>query len=352
MTGHFLKRSCIWLGLLAGLSALDACGSGDDGPMFTDSDGGGSGGSTPSLDPDASASGSGGRSAAGSGGEESGGSGGRAGGGGDAGTPPVGEGGPGGVGPEAGAGGTGMGGTGGLDAGGEACVNSLDCAMNPGGRTICDTAAGQCVECLSPTDCMGTADCTDHTCVPYAPCVSSTDCASNPDGKTTCDTTAERCVECVGDTDCMMGEVCVDQTCRTGCDSDNDCTPQGLLCFQSGGFCVQCLREQDCGPAESCVRGTCASDEPPPPDGGLPRMCQDGALNGDETDVDCGGTTCPTCAGGQACVADDDCASGTCRQNVCEAAACVPNMCPQCFPSTRCCTAAGACGCSVLLGCI
>ena len=39
--------------------------------------------------------------------------------------------------------------------------------------------------------------------------------------------------------------------------------------------------------------------------------CSDGVHNGDESDVDCGGS-CGTCADGRACRSNDDCASGTC----------------------------------------
>jgi hypothetical protein len=249
-----------------------------------------------------------------------------------------------------------MGGAGGMavDAGTgtQRCVNSLDCAMNTDGRTICDTPGGQCVECLLATDCDGTADCVNRACVPYAPCVSSVDCASNPDGKTICDTGVERCVECLTDPDCMMGELCVERTCRPGCDSDNDCTPLGLLCYQTGGYCVQCLREQDCEPNEDCVLGSCTPAPPTPGDGGLAPGCQDGVQNGSETDVDCGGPSCRPCAEGETCTVDDDCQSGTCTSGACEAPACTPMTCPSCFPYTRCCNAMGACSCNIGLGCL
>ena len=40
--------------------------------------------------------------------------------------------------------------------------------------------------------------------------------------------------------------------------------------------------------------------------------CQNGVRDGAETDVDCGGGTCPPCATGKACLVDADCASGGC----------------------------------------
>ncbi len=46
--------------------------------------------------------------------------------------------------------------------------------------------------------------------------------------------------------------------------------------------------------------------------------CTDGAADGDETDVDCGGPTCTArCAAGKACSTGGDCASGTCTTFIC-----------------------------------
>ncbi len=45
--------------------------------------------------------------------------------------------------------------------------------------------------------------------------------------------------------------------------------------------------------------------------------CSDGVKNTDETDIDCGGTLCPPCANGQACVVRADCSSAACIANTC-----------------------------------
>jgi hypothetical protein len=44
--------------------------------------------------------------------------------------------------------------------------------------------------------------------------------------------------------------------------------------------------------------------------------CTDGLKNGDESDVDCGGS-CPRCANSRTCRRDDDCVSGFCSSGVC-----------------------------------
>ena len=50
--------------------------------------------------------------------------------------------------------------------------------------------------------------------------------------------------------------------------------------------------------------------------------CSDGTKNNEETDVDCGGTTCAPCELAKACAKADDCASGFCADDVCCNAAC------------------------------
>ena len=54
-----------------------------------------------------------------------------------------------------------------------------------------------------------------------------------------------------------------------------------------------------------------------------PPSCSNGFLDGQETDLDCGGPQCGPCALGQACVNPDDCVTGVCTESVCaEAASC------------------------------
>lgn len=45
--------------------------------------------------------------------------------------------------------------------------------------------------------------------------------------------------------------------------------------------------------------------------------CEDGVLNGNESDKDCGGGQCPTCELGKKCRAGQDCKSGHCQDGVC-----------------------------------
>jgi hypothetical protein len=52
----------------------------------------------------------------------------------------------------------------------------------------------------------------------------------------------------------------------------------------------------------------------------------DGVKNGNETGIDCGGGTCPTCAAAQGCKVDSDCASGVCKTSVCQSPTCTDGV--------------------------
>lgn len=82
---------------------------------------------------------------------------------------------------------------------------------------------------------------------------------------------------------------------RDGDETDVDC----------GGSCQPCAAAKQCSRAEDCQSNAC--------DAGSCRAatCSDGVRDGYESDVDCGGS-CGKCAPGAACAADWDCASDNC----------------------------------------
>jgi hypothetical protein len=98
------------------------------------------------------------------------------------------------------------------------------------------------------------------------------------------------------------------------------CTPDcaGKACGPDGckGSCAPGCAE----PAEVCTaQGQC-----------VPASCTDGVRNGDETDIDCGGS-CPPCTSGQACSVHADCeppaiCGGGGTPGVC-GATCTPRTC-------------------------
>lgn len=85
---------------------------------------------------------------------------------------------------------------------------------------------------------------------------------------------------------------------KNGDETDVDCGGSASARCEEG---KQCKVGSDCTTG-SCMAGRCAA---PAPD--------DGAKNGDETDVDCGGAKAPKCAEGKGCKVHGDCASDACN---------------------------------------
>ncbi|MBW2524379.1 MAG: hypothetical protein JRI23_09400, partial [Deltaproteobacteria bacterium] len=104
------------------------------------------------------------------------------------------------------------------------------------------------------------------------------------------------------DTTCAT-RTCENRTCgvdyaaaRTACTEDG-----GAYCDGQGN-CVECTESTDCAQWYECnADGAC-----------VPGPCANGTLDGDETDVDCGGGTCPACPNGDECDDPSDCTSRFC----------------------------------------
>lgn len=124
-------------------------------------------------------------------------------------------------------------------------------------------------------DCGGSCG---NTCGGGQGCGSNDDCASSQ---------------------CTTDGTCVDPSCSDGMldngETDIDC---------GGPVCPPCDDGETCNGDPDCQSGTC--------DAGTCASCRDGMTNGDETDVDCGGPTCPACDDGEDCVEDGDCTSQQC----------------------------------------
>src|SRR5947199_232652 len=92
-------------------------------------------------------------------------------------------------------------------------------------------------------------------------------------------------------------------TCRDGSKNGNE---TDLDC--GGGTCLPCLNGQACLAPGDCQSGSCVGHACSSP----AAQCLDNTKNGSETDVDCGGGSCPACANGRSCVGPTDCQSGSC----------------------------------------
>ena len=91
------------------------------------------------------------------------------------------------------------------------------------------------------------------------------------------------------------GERCLAATCtdtiQNGDETDVDC----------GGTCGACADGAMCAAGSDCTSQVCSPDMLC-----AAATCTDTIQNGDETDVDCGGT-CGACADGAMCAAGSDC---------------------------------------------
>jgi hypothetical protein len=88
---------------------------------------------------------------------------------------------------------------------------------------------------------------------------------------------------------------------QNGTETDVDC---------GGASCPHCNIGQKCGGAADCSTGLCV--------GGLcVQTCGDGVKDGTETDVDCGGPSCPRCPDAKKCAVSTDCTSTDCTGGFC-----------------------------------
>ena len=149
------------------------------------------------------------------------------------------------------------------------------------------------------------------------------------DGDSTCESGSqngdETDVDCGGPQcdGCADGLRCVvDSDCESGnCDHER-CRPEGESCedgvlngaetdVDCGGGCDPCQAGSDCESDNDCYLGEC--------NGGTcsNTSCDSDSRDHDETDVDCGGPICDPCEQGEACTEHGDCVSDICTAGVC-----------------------------------
>ena len=92
-----------------------------------------------------------------------------------------------------------------------------------------------------------------------------------------------------------------------GEETDVDCG--GRICPQCNAG-KRCVVDKDCR-SLVCGGGACVAPS-----------CADGLLNGSESDVDCCGPDCAPCGDARVCAAGTDCSSGVCSGGTCQAASC------------------------------
>ena len=140
-----------------------------------------------------------------------------------------------------------------------------------------------------------------------------------------------------GGSECAMADECggVDLACSWRVCDAGQCgftlAAAGAPCAYDGGkvcdgqgSCVECTL------ASQCAGGVCQNNICAEPG------CVDGVKNGDETDVDCGGS-CAPCVNGKICSVADDCVSGICNGT------CQPCASDAACPQDHYCDGTGTC---------
>jgi formylglycine-generating enzyme required for sulfatase activity len=186
--------------------------------------------------------------------------------------------------------------------------------------------------------------CTDDTCVAGTPTsVASAvgqPCTDVPNAGKVCDGKGV-CIGCLSGADCASGicqvNKCVPAGCtdliKNGLETDTDC---------GGADCNTCADNKTCKVAADCTSKVCVGGTCKIP------VCSDSAKNGLETDIDCGGP-CPPCAPTKFCAVAADCTSKVCIGGVCQAPTCTDGIqngtetdpdcggtCPGCTTGQKC----------------
>jgi hypothetical protein len=117
------------------------------------------------------------------------------------------------------------------------------------------------------------------------------------------------------------------------------CTQGGAVC-NAAGDCVECIGPAQCQAMEVCQAGMC-----------VPDTCLNGVVDGEETDLNCGGTQCAPCGNLLDCLVDTDCQSAVCETLSCQIPSCADDMtngtetdlncggsCPGCATDQTCAT--------------
>jgi hypothetical protein len=154
------------------------------------------------------------------------------------------------------------------------------------------------------------------------PAAPATPCTVSGGGSGVCNGMSA-CVGCLVDGDCPAGSpncdqatnTCVNAQCtdmeKNGDETDVDC----------GGSCPPCPTGNDCNEDKDCQSGVCEGPQPNNQSCQAP-ACNDNVKNGQETDVDCGGNCQNDCGPNQGCNEDNDCEGNQCSGM---GGTCVPN---------------------------
>lgn len=191
-------------------------------------------------------------------------------------------------------------------ADGQACVNDCDCDVSAGLLCMVDMGTRKCKagDGGTPPDCSSVLICANHQ---QDGTESDVDCGGAVCAK--CDNGKK----CNTASDCVSG-YCLGNICSTPSCNDS-AKNSGETDIDCGGPCAQEPFNQGCPDGDDClINGDCSS--------GLcvglkclPANCMNDVKDGSETDKDCGGPGCPKCDNLKLCKKNSDCVSNACVPN-------------------------------------
>ena len=200
------------------------------------------------------------------------------------------------------------------------CSSCSDSLLN-GDETDIDCGGPVCHSCADTQRCDFDSDCSSQNCA--GPAGGHTVCSSCRNGVqdgtesdidcgTDCPLQCADTSRCYADSDCMSMHCGGDGLCSR-VDPATACS-DGFLgehetCIDGGGpqctaLGMHCALDESCFGDDDCVSGYCYNQ--------MCVSCTDAVLNGDETDLDCGGLRCPQCTDTQNCMLPSDCTHTAC----------------------------------------
>ena len=208
-------------------------------------------------------------------------------------------------------------------------LDGLETCVDAGGaicRSIglaCDVGDG----CEEDNDCIG-GNCYENIC---ASCYNGI--VDGDEGDVDCGVTCGPCPDgrsCTTDEQCLRNSYCYVNSTDSGgrgvCASAyNGIQDADETCIDGGGhggalYLRPCQIGETCLTFSDCISGNCGAEGVCIVDD-LRQACNDGALNGWETDIDCGGDSCRSigrfCADNAACTIDADCEHSLCAWGRC-----------------------------------
>ncbi|MFO0663918.1 MAG: hypothetical protein U0174_08205 [Polyangiaceae bacterium] len=212
----------------------------------------------------------------------------------------------------------------GSDCASQSCVSGVCVApsatdgIKNGSESDVDCGGSSAPACADGKRCKAATDCDSKVCVgSICQAPSSSDGVKNgTETGTDCGGADTKIARCPVGQGCAQGPDCTSLVCTgnacvapTNTDGVKNGTETGIDCGGPDAGTARCPVGQGCTADADCGAKNC--------DTAATKLCApqsptNGKKDGDESDVDCGGTNAPKCAANKLCTKGDDCASGGC----------------------------------------